>query len=205
MSASHSAPALSVRNVNFETQRGNEASAQHARRHACDAAFAHAEERERRLGQVDVGERLQQLAAPRPCQVERRAMTRGIDERAVHAPARIPQQQFAVDAGRAARGGREVVALLGEARDDAVVAHDAALIQQQSIARHADAQVGEAAGVDAIEKRAGVGAEDFDLPERGYVDEARSLAHRAHFIGDALRAWPVDLGKTPGVASRRPS
>ena len=74
-------------------------------------AFAHAQERERRLGQVDVGERLQQLAAARTREIERGAMTGGVDECAVHAPARVPQQQLAIHAGRATGGGRDVVAL----------------------------------------------------------------------------------------------
>ena len=80
---------------------------------------------------------------------------------------------------------------VAEARDHAVVTHDAAFVEQQAVTRHAHAQVAKTAGIYAIEECARIGPEDLDLAERGDVDESGALAHRAHFRGDALGARPA--------------
>jgi hypothetical protein len=80
----------------------------------------------------------------------------GRHKRAVHAPARIPQQHLAIHIRGAAGGGGEVVTLLAQPRDDAIVAHDAALVEKQSVTCHADAQVGKTTRVHPVEKCAGI-------------------------------------------------
>ena len=87
------------------------------------------------------------------------------------------------------------------ASNDAVIDDRASLIEQQTVTRHSDPEIGIAACIGTIEEGTGVRSVDLDLAQRSYVDEPDAATHGGHFARDASLArfaFPcVVLGPTP--------
>ena len=81
--------------VNFVAQLADEADAHQTRRRAGDPTRAHGQIGKRLILQIDVRQRLQNLAARRAGEIECGAMAGDIHQRAVESPQRIEPQQFA--------------------------------------------------------------------------------------------------------------
>ncbi len=81
-----------------------------------------------------------------------------------------------------AAGGRgDVEAIRREAGDDAVVHHEACLVQHHAVAAATDGKAREVAGVDPVEEFSSVGADHFDLAEGRGVEDADRGADGAAF------------------------
>ena len=63
-----------------------------------------------------------------------------------------------------------------------------AFVEHESIARAAHLHRRVRTRVDALQESGGIRPEDFDLAQRGNVDQARAFAHRSNLLLDALRA-----------------
>ena len=91
--------------------------------------------------------------------------------------------------------------------NDAVVDDHAGLVEHHGVAGHADLEVGEPSGIDALEELSRMRAEHFHLAERADVDDADALrtavtSSRTH-SPLLLPATRVVLGPLP-VARRHP-
>ena len=89
-------------------------------------------------------------------------------------------------ARRTAGRRRDVEAVWLEARDHAVVHEKTGLAQHEAIAAAPDFELLEGVGVHALEKRRRIGAHDFDLAERGGVEQADACARRDTFARDGV-------------------
>ena len=97
----------------------------------------------------------------------------------------LPIVLHVVQHGRgAARGGGDVEAVGCEPGDDAVVQHEAVLAQHKGIAAASDGQTGDIDRINQIEECRGIRANDFDLAERGGVEQTHGTAHGTAFARD---------------------
>ena len=101
-------------------------------------------------------------------------------------------------AGRAAGGRRHVEAIGLQARDHAVVHEETGLAQHEAVAAAANLELLEGVGVHAFEKRRRIGTDDFDLAERGGVEQPDAGAGRAAFARDRVVHRFVAHRKIPG-------
>ena len=92
--------------------------------------------------------------------------------------------------GRAAGRRGDMEAIRCQSGDDAIVHHESGLVQHHAVAAAARREPREAAGVDAVEELRRVGANHLDLAERGGVEHADRVAHRAAFARDGSGACP---------------
>ena len=105
------------------------------------------------------------------------------------------------DARGAAGGGGDVEAVGGEPADDAVVADEAVLAEQEAVAAAADPELRPGVGVHPLHEGDGVGADDLDLAERRGVEDAERGAGRRGTRGRRRRACPRPaLREVPGAA-----
>ena len=102
-------------------------------------------------------------------------------------------------ARRAAGRRRHVEAVGLQARDHAVVHEKAGLAQHEAIAAAPDLELLEGVGVHAFEKRRRIGADDFDLAERGGVEQADAGARRAAFARDGVVHRFAGAREIPGA------
>ena len=105
-------------------------------------------------------------------------------------------------ARRAAGRRRHVEAVGLQARDDAVIDEETGLAQHEAVAAAADLELLEGVGVHAFEKRRRIGADDFDLAERGRVEQADARARRAALARDRVVHGFATLRKIPGALPR---
>ena len=102
---------------------------------------------------------------------------------------------------RVGSGGGHYVVMLGEPRGGAVIEHETVFAQHDAVTYAPDGEVFPAVDVDAFEEFGGIAALEIDLAERGYVDQADSLAHGKRFavhrveIGFARAC--IELGAPP--------
>ena len=89
-------------------------------------------------------------------------------------------------AGRAAGRRRHVKAVGFQARDHAVIHEETGFAQHEAVATPPNFELLEGVGVHAFEKRRRIGANDFDLAERGRVEQADARARRAAFAPDRV-------------------
>ena len=106
-------------------------------------------------------------------------------------------------AGRTAGRRGDVEAIRCQPGDDAIVHHEAGLVQQHAVAAAARREPREAAGVEAVEELRRVGPDHLDLAERGGVEHADRVAHRAAFARDGavhvLAVARKPAGALPGA------
>ena len=94
-------------------------------------------------------------------------------------------------------------AVAGEAADDAVVADEAVLAEQQAVAAAADPELGPGVGVHPLHEGDGVGADDLDLAEGRGVEDAERGAGGAALAGDGGVHVLARLREVPGAAPER--
>ena len=87
-------------------------------------------------------------------------------------------------AGGAAGRRGDVEAIRRQAGDDAIIHHEACLVQQHAVAAAARREPGEAAGVEAVEEFRRIRPDHLDLAQRGGVEHADRVAHGAAFARD---------------------
>ncbi len=87
-------------------------------------------------------------------------------------------------AGRAARRGGDVEAVIREPSHHAVVVDEAVLPQHDPVAAAAGGKLLPRIGIEQFHKDRGVGSDYLDLAERRRIEDAGRLSHRATFPVD---------------------
>jgi len=101
---------------------------------------------------------------------------------AVHNP-RVQTPLHNMPLERAGRRGRmatrrgQVVVVLGESADNAVINNDAGIVDHKGVARGTGLGIGHACGISPFQQPAGIGPHDFDLAQRRYVDKTNAAPH----------------------------
>ena len=111
-----------------------------------------------------------------------------------------PLQPLLHELDVAGRGGDEIV-VFANSGHGAVIQNDAGFVADDAVARASHAQIGEAVGVDLVEKLTGVPADDVELAERAQVNETHALPDRPVFLLNrfllavrrAVVEWPFPL------------
>ena len=161
---------------------------------------------------------LQQQACPRACYRELcPVLGDGAELRVEFRPEHLMTELQVLPYGAGVRGGGgDEVALGRDARDGAVVHHDAVLAQHQRVARAAHGERVQAVGVDAFEQGECVRALHLDLAERGDIAHAHGVAHGGGFarygfqpvclagLREVLRAQPFARFDEHRAAALRP-
>ena len=151
---------------------------------ASDCSFAHAHERKRRGGEIDIGaDLLQHCAALRSRDSDRRPMVGDRSQIHVHMrPLGLQPSFHPGEHARCATGSRrhqEMV--LGQMGRNAVVHYHSVFAQHQAVAAAADGQVRPAVAIYPVEQVDGVRPLDVDLAQCRRIENAGRVAHRDAF------------------------
>ena len=181
------------RAVDLVAELADEADPQDQARDAGDEAAATVEILELLRGAVELGEAREDLARARPGQVDRAERLGQIGEVDVHAPVGEPPGEPLLDRAGAARGRRDVEALLVEAADRAVVGDPPGVGGHHAVAHASRREVREAVGVHHVEELARLRAAQQQLAERRDVDHAGGAVNAQRL----LLGIAVVVGATP--------
>ena len=202
-SRSQTADGVPGADVDLVGELAGEADPGQPDRHPVQAGVPPGHERERLLGDVDVGEQgAEDVAGARADDREGGPLLG--DRGAVHPQVRPlglePLLHPVEDLRGAAGGGQDEEAVLGQPQHRAVVDHHPVDPAHHAVADRADLQAAHQVRVELVEEHAGVGPLDVDLAERGAVQDADAGArrgalaqHRGLHVLTGLRVEPRPL------------
>ena len=181
MSRSHTALRVPAGHVDLVGEFAGEADPRDPHVHAVEGGVAPGHERERFVGDVQVGEhRADDVARSGPDHREGVPLLgdRGHPHPQVWPLGLQPFLHPVEDVGRAAGGGEHLEPVLGQAHHGAVVDDHAVDAAHHAVAHHPDLESAHHVRVEHVEELAGIGTLHVDLAERGAVEDADTAAHR---------------------------
>ena len=177
--------------VQLERELPDESDAERAARDAGDRDLAVPRVRDRRVVDGIVGETREHVSCEGPGHVDGAEHRRLVHEMDVQVPAVGPLEQPRLHRIGAARRRGDVVPIVVQGAEEAVVHDVPRLAERQEVPAATRSETEDPACEDAVDKRLGVPAADQELPERADVHHRHPLSDGSVLLFDlAVEEWP---------------